>query len=207
MAGYVMAGASLLSAYGSYKQGKTQKEYADRQAEIDRRVAENQSKFVIWKSEQEAAMNSYLEGEVRDFTAAKAGLEYETTVNELRRNAACTVAKGGASGFRISAGSFLSTVGDEYSYGEGIAAREQDLALRAAEPDAKKYNLAGKINLEEAKLARAGYDTAVASSLLKEDMGEEAYNAGIWGAAAELAKGYGYYERASKGKSIYPWAD
>lgn len=116
--------------------------------------------------------------EETEATAAEAAqLDYDEKMDTLRHNVAETSAKGGASGFVINSGSFLSalkgvTDTGEYYYGktkelaEETAATKEESSLSSAETTYKKsllsadlteaasqkYELAGKINLEEEKL-------------------------------------------------------
>jgi len=110
MAGYVMAGSALLGAYGAYQQGQWQKEQADKQAELDRQAAKAQTDFQVWKSETEAAQNANLAEQTRTVTASAADTTYQTTVDTIRKKAAAMMAKGGASGFNVNAGSYLAAL-------------------------------------------------------------------------------------------------
>jgi len=68
---------------------------------------------------------------------------------------------------------------------------------------ASTYDVAGKINLEEEKLAQAGYGVAMGKASLLEASGEQAKIGSYWTAASQAAKGLYYYDRA-KGKELYP---
>jgi len=107
---------------------------------------------------------------------------YDTKIDTLRHVIAETAAKGGKSGFNINAGSFMSALRDQTSIGDMYATGAKDIAFRSAElatdesllsaetnykqrmmaaegleGTAVRYDLAGKINLESAKLAEALY--------------------------------------------------
>jgi len=197
MAGYVMAGSALLGAYGAIQQGQWQKEQAEKQAELDRQAAKASTDFNVWKSDQENTMNKYLAEQTIKSTEAAAGQTYDETVNALRRKAASSIAKGGASGFNINAGSFQTAVGDEYGYGVGEAEKTWQLAVDQGYVKSQQYDLAGKINLEEEKLAQAGYGVAMGKASLLEASGEQARIGSYWTAAAQGARAYGLYKYAS----------
>ena len=202
MSDYIMAGSAILGAYGSYQSGQYQKEFAEKQAAVDREKSKQETDFSAWKAEQEAAMNADMAEQAVSQTTGQAERTYSETVTELRRKAAAMEAKGGASGFRVSAGSFMPAIAQEYAYGETEAEKARQATIAGGELKGNQYRLSGKINLEEEKLARAGYNVASEYSLLKEDAGAQAYESGVWGAAGQLAKGAAYYQAAKEGKSL-----
>ena len=169
------------------------------QEDYDTIVAENEKGYNYYMS----ALTRNQEAETIDVaTGLKAGEEdvaqktealsqttatqtYDEKMDTLRHVVAETAAKGGASGFNVNAGSFMSALNDEVRLGDisntstmqnafASAALQKEssdltseanyknrmIAAQGMEGTALKYDLSGKINLEQEKLASEIYGSA-----------------------------------------------
>jgi hypothetical protein len=122
-----------------------------------------------------------------------AQLAYDEKMDQVRHIVAETAARGGKGGFKINAGSFMSALRDQTSIGDMYATGARESAFEMAsinkesailnadtsykqrmmtaegmEGTALRYDLAGKINLEEEKLAGALFGGAVKTHGISE---------------------------------------
>ncbi len=211
MAGYVMAGSAVLGAYGAYQSGQYEKEYASKKAAIAETSAKSAYDYSTAKAEYEAAQNAALAESTRETaaatkTTAEAAAEttYGTSIDTYKKKLAAAIAKGSSAGFNINAGSYLSALTQDYDISAGVAAQNleqagqtSETAYATAEARAKTYDVAGKINLEEEKLALSTYGSAMQSASLLRESGKQAETGSYWTMAAQAAKAYGLYDYAS----------